>query len=108
MVWYNRNTNYERFKDDFFFDNRKPGNLRRDSSGFEYTRDQIKIMQYKNKLNETNFIRIFIYNVPNKFNVDDIYEHFSYQDVSVKDLWKCSHPDARRQSFVIKGPRDQA
>ena len=78
-------------KDEVFFNNRKSVNNRRDSSGFQYTRDQRKRMQYKNKITESNLMRLFVYNVPNKYNVDNLYDHFTDLGVHVKDLWGKDH-----------------
>ena len=94
-------------RDEVFFDNRLPRNNRKDSSGYQFTRDQVKRMQYKNKVTESHYIRIFVYNVPHKYNVDDVYDHFSNLDINVVDLWQSSHPDARRKSFGVKMPSDE-
>ena len=94
-------------KDEVFFNSRVAGDNRRDSSGFEFTRDQRKRMQYKNRLNEANYIRLFVFNVPNHYYVDNVYDHFTNLGVDVKDVWQRSHPDSRKKSFVVKMPKDE-
>ena len=96
-----------RARDDVFFNNRGSVSNRRDSSGYQFTRDQMKRMQYKNKVAQSNLVRLFVFNVPNKYNVDDVYDHFSNLGVHVKDLWLRSHPEARKKSFVVKMPKDE-
>ena len=64
-------------------------------------------MHYINKLNESNTVRLFVYNVPREYTVDNVYRHFNYLDIDVKDLWQRSHPDARKKSFVVKLTRDK-
>ena len=103
-----RNIKTDRIRDDVFFDNRLLERNGRDSCGFQFTRDQKKRMQYKNRISEANSIRLFVYNVPKRFSVDDIYGHIRYLGIDVKDLWQSSHRDARRKSFVVKIPRDKA
>ena len=95
-----------RTSDEVFFNNRLTDN-RKDSSGFQFTRDQRKKMQYKNKVKEHNNISLFVYYVPRIYTVDDTFDHFDNLDINVKDLWQSSHPDARRKSFVVTIPRDE-
>ena len=101
-----RNMTNENNNDDVFFDSRL-SDKRKDSSGFQFSRDQRKRMHYKSKLNESNTVRLFVYNVPREYTVDNVYGHFNYLDIDVKDLWQRSHPDARKKSFVVKIPRDE-
>ena len=65
-------------------------------------------MQYKQKQKESQLIRLFIYNVHKKFNVDHVYDHFVEQNVKIVDLWQSSHVDARKKSFVIEVSRNEA
>ena len=59
-------------------------------------------MQKKHRNNESQFIRLFIFNVSKKCTVDEVYEHFENQEINIVDLWQSSHVDARRKSFVVK------
>ena len=94
-------------RDDVFFPSKQINN-RTDSSGFSFTKEHYKRMQYKQKKEESNSIRIFIYNVPKKFTEEHVYYHFAGQEVNVLDLWQSSHADARKKSFVIKVSKNQA
>ena len=76
--------------------------------GFSLPEIRRKECNKKIKISEANSIRLFVYNVPKRFSVDDIYGHISYLGIDVKDLWQSSHRDARRKSFVVKIPRDKA
>ena len=69
-------------------------------------KNQRKRMHYKNKLNESNTVRLFVYNVPREYTVDNVYRHFNYLDIDVKDLWQRLHPDARKKSFVTILPNN--
>ena len=93
--------------DDVFFKNRGSTSNRRDSSGFQYPRDQMRRLHYKNKIAESSLMRLFVFNVPNKYNVDNVYYHFTDLGVNVKDVSQRSHPDARKKSFVVKMPKDE-
>ena len=101
------NVTYDKKRDDVFFDKRLPENWRRDSTGFQFTRDQMRRMKYNNKIIESNYVRLFVYNIPNMYTVDGVYDLFSKIGIDVKDLWQNSHPDARRKSFVVKMPRGE-
>ena len=77
---------------------------RKMSQGYRHTRDQLRRMKYVNKQKEAEQSKLFIYNVSKRYTIDDIYHHFTEQDVKVLDLWQSSHTDARRRSFVILVP----
>ena len=78
-----------------------------DSSGFSLSREHWKKMQYKIRNRESEFVRLFISNVPKIYSVDDVYNHFMEQEVKIVDLWQSSHVDARRKSFVVKVSRNE-
>ena len=57
-------------------------------------------MKYDNKQRKSEQSKLFLYNVPKKYTVDDIYHYFIEMEIDVIDLWQSSHKDARRKSFV--------
>ena len=93
--------------DDVFFPDRSKMN-RKHCSGFSFTREHFKKVQNKLRKNDSQLIRLFIYNVPKKFSVDEVYDHLANQEINIIDLWQSSHVNARRKSFVVKVPRNVA
>lgn len=94
-------------RDDVFFqDSNKISRI--DSSGFSFTREHYKKMQNKQRNTESQFVRLFIFNVPKKCSVDEVYDHFVQQEINIVDLWQSSHVDSRKKSFVVKVSKNVA
>ena len=70
-----------------------------DNEGFITPRDQHqRAIRLQKKSNQNQF---FIYNVFNRYTIDNVFDHLVDYGVSVTDLYQRSHPNAKKKSFVL-------
>ena len=96
-------------RDNVFLPNRKankfpqgiPTKQRMDSTGFMLPGEQWKKAYRENKYKESDHKNLFIYNVPVKYSLDDLYDHLCYMNIDILNIRQSSHLEARRKSFVV-------
>ena len=63
--------------------------------------DQWRKSYRENKVKESEYVKLFIYNVPVSYSEHDLYKHLFSTNIEVSDIRQVSHSDARRKSFVV-------